>query len=435
MKSNFTNEEFEKFIRQQADQLRMRPSDKVWDAISGNLHKRRRWWLGLGILFLLFSSTAVTGYLITHNKHQQAAVTTSTKNVNSYKQSIAVASTSPIKNSIDERIPVSLTKAKTKRTNNSVPALVVANNFASEQQRPKDLLSHNSVDNSSAFQGTLADSHPFGTAMKISTELNTITGEPNSIESVINNYTAKKHKLKWQFYFTPTISYRKLTENKSYLRKVQQQSTTTPNYAELYTINDVVTHKPDIGLELGVAAKYAIGKNVSIRGGLQFNMTHYDIKAFDNYIPQVATIALNTGSGVDSLNTITKYSNFGGSNSSWLQNYYFQISMPVGVELILKGDDKVQFGIATTVQPTYILGERAYMISSDYQNYTKVPWLVRRWNVNTNFETFVAYSTGKLKWQVGPQVRYQLLSSFVNEYPVKENLFDFGMKVGVGLNK
>jgi hypothetical protein len=40
-----------------------------------------------------------------------------------------------------------------------------------------------------------------------------------------------------------------------------------------------------------------------------------------------------------------------------------------------------------------------------------------------------------MKWQVGPQVRYQLLSSFVSKYPVKENLFDFGMRVGVTLSK
>jgi hypothetical protein len=81
------------------------------------------------------------------------------------------------------------------------------------------------------------------------------------------------------------------------------------------------------------------------------------------------------------------------------------------------------------------VGERAYLISSDYKNYTEVPWLTRKWNVATNLETFVSYSTGKMQWQVGPQVRYQLLSSFNSKYPVKENLFDFGLKVGVSLNK
>jgi len=61
--------------------------------------------------------------------------------------------------------------------------------------------------------------------------------------------------------------------------------------------------------------------------------------------------------------------------------------------------------------------------------------LIRKWNVNSSFETFAAYSTGKINWKVGPQVRYQLLSSFQEKYPVKEHLFDFGLKVGIMLNK
>ena len=95
----------------------------------------------------------------------------------------------------------------------------------------------------------------------------------------------------------------------------------------------------------------------------------------------------------------------------------------------------MRFGLATTVQPTYILGDRAYLITTDYKNYIEVPWLIRRWNVNTAFETFVTLQGAKTKWQIGPQVRYQLLSSFISKYPVKENLFDFGLKVGVTLSK
>jgi hypothetical protein len=87
------------------------------------------------------------------------------------------------------------------------------------------------------------------------------------------------------------------------------------------------------------------------------------------------------------------------------------------------------------VQPTYLLGDKAYLISSDYRNYIEEPNLVRRWNVNTSLETFVAYSTGRLNWQVGPQVRYQILSSYLKKYPVKEHLFDFGFKIGISANK
>jgi hypothetical protein len=175
-------------------------------------------------------------------------------------------------------------------------------------------------------------------------------------------------------------------------------------------------------------------RNLKLRGGLQFNINRYDIKAYA-FNGEVATIDLNGGNGNSSISTWTNYRNYAGYKSNWLKNYYFSVSAPIGIELKLLGNNKTNFGIAGTLQPTYILKDRAYLISTDYKNYAEVPRLVRHVNLNTSFETFVNYTNGKTKWQIGPQVRYQILSSFHNKYPVKENLFDFGVKVGVTLNE
>ena len=256
-----------------------------------------------------------------------------------------------------------------------------------------------------------------------------------TIESVLNSFRPPKHKrFAFQLNFTPTISYRKLSANKAFLRSANQQANAPFSFAALYDVNSAVTHKPDIGLELGFTEKYSLASNFRVKAGLQFNVNRYDIKAF-NYQNEFTTIALKTNAGVDSVLTTSSHRNFSGYKSDWLQNFYFEISAPVGIEIDIAGDDRVQFGVAGTIQPTYILGDRAYLLSTDYKNYAEVPWLIRRWNISTGLETFVSYSTGKMKWQVGPQIRYQLLSSFVEKYPVKENLFDFGLKVGVSLNK
>jgi len=256
-----------------------------------------------------------------------------------------------------------------------------------------------------------------------------------TIESVLNSFhTPGQKRFALQFNFTPTISYRKLSANKAFLRSASLQANASSSFAALYDVNSAVTHKPDIGLELGFTTKYSLATNFRVKAGLQFNVNRYDIKAF-NYRMELTTIALNTNAGVDSVDILSSHRNFSGYKSDWLQNFYFEISAPVGIEIDLAGDDRVQFGVAGTIQPTYILGDRAYLLSTDYKNYAEVPWLIRKWNMSAGLETFVAYSTGKMKWQVGPQVRYQLLSSFVDKYPVKENLFDFGLKVGVSLNK
>ena len=51
--------------------------------------------------------------------------------------------------------------------------------------------------------------------------------------------------------------------------------------------------------------------------------------------------------------------------------------------------------------------------------------------INANAETFLGYTTGSYRWQIGPQVRYQMLPSLVDKYPNREYLFNYGLKVGV----
>src|SRR5215475_11048216 len=58
MQRNFNNE-FERFLKENADQYRMYPSKRVWKGIYSSLHSRRKWF-GLGTALLL-----VTGGLIT----------------------------------------------------------------------------------------------------------------------------------------------------------------------------------------------------------------------------------------------------------------------------------------------------------------------------------------------------------------------------------
>jgi hypothetical protein len=169
---------------------------------------------------------------------------------------------------------------------------------------------------------------------------------------------------------------------------------------------------------------------------LQFNISKYDIKAYSG-ASEVATISLsNSGGGTRTVSTLTNLRNTGTSaGADWLHNLYFSASVPVGLELKLIGNRRSYVGISGTVQPTYILSNRAYLISTDYKNYAEVPSLTRKWNINTGFEVFAGYTTGNVSWRVGPQVRYQAMSSFQNKYPIKEHLFDFGLKLGVMLNK
>jgi hypothetical protein len=440
MERNFNNE-FERFLKENADQYRLYPSSRVWNGIYTALHTRRKWF-GLGIALLLITGILVTLLItnssketvITANKpvvHKQIPV--SDLQVSSADKRIS--SIKPKNNSVN---PFALRNQIAIAQNNfykeSINDLVnlKENNYHKENENSFDPSALNITDELTD-QDIINDLHPQKT-FEYPKKLTTPNSFAWTIESVLNSFTplAKRNKrLSLQFNFTPTISYRKLSENKSFLRLAANAPTT---YPPLYDINSKVTHKPDMGLEFGLTTKYALTSNFKVKAGLQFNINRYDIKAFNTSF-EVARIALRGNTGVDSFYAVSTHRNFSGYKSDWLQNFYFEVSMPVGVEVNLIGDEKVQFGIAGTIQPTYILGDRAYLLSTDYKNYAEVPWLTRHWNINTGLETFVSYSTGKMKWQVGPQVRYQLLSSFIDKYPVKENLFDFGLKIGISSNK
>jgi hypothetical protein len=468
MESKFNSENFERFLKDNADQYRIYPSERVWKGVYNALHTRRRWF-GIGFILLLLSAGFVTTMMLTNTPVDGTQQTSSSKIIKQTTEPAEATALSQklfipeIVSSIDEKkLPgtIGITNQTIQNTSLTLPADIIPatapvetpNTITSSETRSTPEIA--TTDATSVLHTTLPgivdeatdqDSWNLSstTEKSLAPKLNTTgfaanAGYPYTIESVINSYISaarKAKKLSYQFYFSPTISYRKLSENKSYLSRVPVTSAPY-NYAALYyNINNVVTHKPDMGLELGFRGRYKLTDNIKLLAGLQFNMTRYDIKAF-TYPREVATIALNTGTyRLDSVSMMTSYRNFNGYQANWLHNFYYQVAIPVGIELNLTGDEKVHLGIAGTIQPTYILGERAYLLSSDYKHYVEIPWLIRRWNVNTSLETFVAYSTGKLNWQVGPQVRYQLKSSFVNEYPVKENLFDFGLKIGISPNK
>ncbi len=443
MERNYNND-FERFLKQNADQYRLYPSAKPWKGIYAHFHGKRRWF-GLGAILLLVTGSLLTVMTINSAKEPVASVVKPSSNSTAEKQfnSITTASKAESKTQnlfVQKHIALQTSETAGSRdyigVNNNMPGVsnlnhldVDANNLNDEASKTIVLTPIVVVYTDEMTDQDLSD--PDALLKKSTSSQSTIKNLDvynQTIESVLNTYKRKK-KVGLEFNFTPTVSYRKLSVNESYTNSGQSNA----NYIPLYNINSAVTHKPDMGLEMGLTAKYPIGSNLRVIAGLQFNVNRYDIKAFD-YPIEVATIALNSGSKIDSFYTISTHRNFNGNNPNWLQNLYFQVSMPVGVELVMASDDKMSFGVAGSIQPTYVLSDRAYLLTTDYKNYAEVPWLIRHWNANTAFSTFVAYSTGKVKWQVGPQVRYQLFSSFVKKYPVKENLFDFGLKVGLSLN-
>lgn len=243
----------------------------------------------------------------------------------------------------------------------------------------------------------------------------------------------KQKRLSWQLSFAPTMNYRMWKPNNYY---PDVKTTNLPLAPDVEGDPDkLVNHKPALGFEAGSNLVYAVNKTVSLKAGLQFNYIRYDIQAYSSSDATPATIALASNFGIvtGQVTSYTRYRNFGGSSGDAvenLHNQYFQLSVPLGMEINLLGNEKIQVGIAGTIQPTYSLNRNTYIMTNDYK-YATEPMLMRKWNMNTSAEAFISYKTGDLKWQVGPQLRYQLFSSYIKEYTIREHLFEYGIKIGV----
>jgi hypothetical protein len=246
--------------------------------------------------------------------------------------------------------------------------------------------------------------------------------------AVIKVKKPKINSLGWQLYFSPTISYRNIygTVNKNSYSNAMMFSSLPGSPKD---INSAVSHSPSIGMELGTAMIYNIGKRFRIKGGLQFNYSQYNIIAY-NYTAEIAPLSA-AGIGHTEIKALSYHRNFDGYSLTRLSNEHFGISMPIGLELAVLGNKDVQFNIAGTLQPGLMLNNQAYMLSTNLRNYAKVPSLYKNFNVNSAVEAFLTINMGSVKWNMGPQIRYQLLSSYKQNYPIKEHLYDYGFKVGM----
>ncbi|HEX2536436.1 MAG TPA: hypothetical protein VHK69_21990, partial [Chitinophagaceae bacterium] len=351
MERNFTNEEFEHFLQENADGLRMQPSPRAWENISGQLDRKRRW---VRVGFISFAcSVALLAFFTVDNAKFEKADALARQKENTPAPALPEKSSArrhPVQSAPAPAAPRSFPMNEPGPTARVIP-ITAAPSIARRQEISGTDAPETAAVLPGADEPAAASPAETGSALSFTIEpvdehqpalslnspapaLPSLSAEETlpTIESVVNLFRKSRRKLTWQLQVTPTISYRKLSDNKAYLRTTPQQNAPS-TIAPLYDINKAVTHKPDMGLEIGMAAKYPLSQKFRLRTGLQFNINRYDIKAF-NYVPELATIALNNRYRPEAVKAVSKHRNFGGTraNSNWLQNYYFQVSVPIGVE-------------------------------------------------------------------------------------------------------
>jgi hypothetical protein len=484
--SNHTDD-FDQYLRDQVSEHRMYPSDRVWRSISGRIHTPKKW-PALSVFIVLIISALVVGTLL--NKPIPDSVTP-----NFVYSLQSPANTPPIKSndiavknneqlaennySIDQLTSRTIIAAAEKIKTDEAVALLLShtNTLTSLTPTPandvqntaaipdisglkiaaKDNLSVAETQNNSFTSFKNIDDYLFDVTSRLKSILNTESVHQQKggaaffshgrNESPYTNFDLKMLPDKreslaaldklgkssphfdFRVYITPSVSYRRLAERDE---NSKENKNTGASLESDYRIDPstAINQSPALGYETGVGLGYKLNKKFSLTGGFQFNISQYKINAF-LHKDEVASVTLNEGEYASIVNTVSNLRSIPGTTPLTIKNRYYQLSMPLGIEWQVLRRGNISWGLGASVQPTYTFDKQPLIISSNYKNYTDGSAYVRNWNINANAETFLGYTTGSYRWQIGPQVRYQMLPSLVDKYPNREYLFNYGLKVGV----
>jgi hypothetical protein len=475
MERNFYNDDFERLIRQKADQYKMYPSDQVWKGVYKSLHGRKRWrWAGLAVLLLgigiytadLYFSDKPANQIAkniqpsitaaTESNQQTAAIPVRENNV--FTQSGAITggqhNNTPVSRSAELPLVTDRTNTKHLVQDVSQPITSYSNegSFVIEND-PEDITAIKAARNSSVENNTEeiniaapieknglkepaanAEAANQASTLADAASESVLPAEKRQSVNWLQDYAVfqlaaqKPDRLNLQLHFSPTVNYRKLRGSSYYPISDVKNIPLSSNI--MGDVDQYVKHRPALGFEVGASLLYRASKRVNIKAGVQFNYSRYTIEAYEGH-SEIATISLNTAFLADTVSRYSNIRNLSGFAQEDLANHYYQLSVPVGIDFTVLGDKNLQVHVAGTIQPTYLLNRNSYLITTDYKNYMREPSLVRRWNVNGGLETYVSYNTGTVRWQVGPQFRYQLLSTYSRKYPIREQLMEYGFKIGV----
>lgn len=490
METNFYTDEFEQLIKEKADQFRMYPSRRVWHSIYNNLHPSRRW-PSFAMSIFLITSLLLIGHLntsdnVVNNKFagnspsdQADDNTLINKKPLSFNNTLSFTGTNSESLSVSEK-PNDLSadnssSSKYFTDNNTNIIVPVLDNYINTNQLFTDVAAVNEKNNPKTANSVSASvSIPSNTEYdetafnskgitiagtkqatpdqpqsqqpdKLITEkenaaLNSpLSAETNSsvldekawIENFALHNTPPRNKLKgrldFEFYATPAVNYRKLT--------TESKGSTAP-FATTGDINRSISQRPGLGIEAGMGLSYSFAKNLRLKAGVQFNYTNYNINADKTNHPIITTVLYidpNTGYSypVARTSTISNAYDANALQPVTLHNRTYQISIPVGLAYKLSSHKNVEWFAGATVQPSYIFGGNAHLISADLKSYVSEPGSIRNWNLNLGFETYMSYKLGAYSLRVGPQLRYQVYSTYRKDVSLIEKPYAVGLKFGI----
>lgn len=469
MENNFFDTGFEQFLRESTDEFSMYPSRKVWFGIYNDLHPAKKW-PSLAVTLLLICTVLITGISnnnsinsYRNNNHKLLAYQSASE---SAEKSFAGTRTLAVANKNNQAVS---SKEKLNSSSNNTTATIqytetVEGVFRKENQDETNQLLSNlasAPENSAAEkENTVSPTDAKQAPAKSATDADAAGFRLKTTDASLAEKKAKKEvslkvlleaDKKWvedyafynkpsqkrwksrsslQFYVTPSIGFRTMEDINKYSSISSRNMLATNNVNR--NINEYVSQTSAINLEVGTMMLYNISKKLRVKAGLQFNYSNYISLAEELTHNTKTTVLLNDEFGIKEVPVTTRYKNsFNPDNITKLNNKSLQFSMPLGADFKVAGNKKLKLYTGATIQPTYVTGGNTYALSADKKYYADFPSLLRRFNLNGSVESVLSYTTPNgASVMVGPQFRYQFLSTYNKDYNYYEKRYNLGVKIG-----
>jgi len=443
---NLYNDEFERQLKDKADQFKMYPSDKVWNEVHSSLHTRKRRFV-IGMSFLVGSILFLAATQLISPVHNSPVKSVAVKNNIAAKPAAGVALPGFTAGNLESRdLNNAANHTSSDDKHSDANSFILGSSAITDQSAPamqETATEKNAIRIKSlqpAEQNVSRNSEsPVSTADLMESMKSVLKNPAPDIitEKMIAENTGSllshnhSDRYSWELYITPTLNTRYL--NGINYRTMAQALPTAPiMVVHIANVNGFVDNTPVLGYNVGGNLLYRVSKNISLKAGLEFSFSRYYINTYNSGQGQsAATLSSYFGYVADSLISMSNGTGTINKNPERYQNRYYQLSIPLGVDMKVISKGKFQVHLGATLQPSYLLNTDAYVLSNDFSSYTKDAEAFRRWKLIAGAEAYISYGAGKIRWEIGPQVRYQIFSTYKNSYPLQENMLNYGIRFGI----
>jgi hypothetical protein len=400
MMEHFSTDQFESFLKSSTENFKMQPSARVWNSLFNKMHPGSNLpSLSTSILFCFlfcFLGTNKNNFSKEIIKvSPEMSTINEKKNITTFANNqTKIKNTKIVKNQIQSSVSIIDSRFS--------ESLILKTNIDSNKNSTPEIC-ENKIENKAANQW-----QEFELIKNIGQHFTYLIHHKDFDKKEINVVKAneKRSQFSYEIYATPSMDYR-------YTNHQNVQNPIDSNNANMH-----------VNFEAGGAIIMNVSKHIRIKAGMQLNFSQLENNIANNNNDK--SEAANMYNSVALVNK--KFNN----TSNIFKNSTYQVSIPIGTEFEIMSHNKLKWYAGATIQPSYLFVNNDQSVFTELNNQVYQQSMMREWNVNSSIETFINYDLkNNIELNVGPQIRYQFLSTYKNAYQQNERLYQFGLKIGI----